>query len=52
MKEIIRDPRLNEIQYYTLSTLVEKQFGKQPPKSGLNFEEHFQFIMSNGKPLK
>ena len=26
-KEIIRDPRLNEIQYYTLSTLVEEQFG-------------------------
>ena len=48
-KEIIRDPRLNEIQYYTLSTLVEKQFGKQPPKSGLDFEEHFQFIMSKWK---
>jgi len=48
-KEIIRDPRLNEIQYYTLSTLVEKQFGKKPPKSGLDFEEHFQFIMSKWK---
>ena len=48
-KEIIRDPRLNEIQYYTLSTLVEKQFDKQPPKSGLDFEEHFQFIMSKWK---
>ena len=48
-KEIIRDPRLNEIQYYTLSTLVEEQFGKQPPKSGLDFEEHFEFIMSKWK---
>jgi len=48
-KEIIRDPRLNEIQYYTLSTLVEQQFKKQPPKSGLDFEEHFEFIMSKWK---
>ena len=48
-KEIIRDPRLNEIQYYTLSTLVEQQFQKQPPKSGQDFEEHFEFIMSKWK---
>ena len=48
-KEIIRDPRLNEIQYYTLSTLVEQQFDKQPPKSGLDFEKHFEFIMSKWK---
>ena len=48
-KEIIRDPRLNEIEYYTLSTLVEQQFDKQPPKSGLDFEEHFGFIMSKWK---
>ena len=48
-KEIIRDPRLNEIQYYTLSTLVEQQFDKKPPKSGLDFEEHFEFIMSKWK---
>jgi len=48
-KEIVRDPRLNEIQYYTLSTLVEQQFEKQPPKSGLDFEKHFEFIMSKWK---
>ncbi len=48
-KKIIRDPRLNEIQYYTLSTLVEQQFEKKPPKSGLDFEEHFEFIMSKWK---
>ena len=48
-KKIIRDPRLNEIQYYTLSTLVEQQFEKQPPKSGIDFEEHFEFIMSKWK---
>ncbi len=47
--EIIRDSRLNEIQYYTLSTLVEQQFGKQPPKSGQDFEKHFEFIMSKWK---
>ena len=45
-KEIIRNPSLNEIQYYTLSTLVEQQFEKQPPKIGLDFEQHFEFIMS------
>ena len=45
-KEIIRDPGLNEIQYYTLSTLVEQQFKKPPPKTGLDFEQHFEFIMS------
>ena len=48
-KEIIRDPRLNEIEYYTLSTLVEQQFDKQSPKSGQDFEEHFAFIMSKWK---
>ena len=48
-KEIIRDPRLNEIQYYTLSTLVEQQFDKKPPKSAVDFEEHFEFIMSKWK---
>ena len=45
-KEIIRNPGLNEIQYYTLSTLVEQQFKKPPPKTGLDFEQHFEFIMS------
>jgi broad specificity phosphatase PhoE len=45
-KEIIRNPGLNEIQYYTLSTLVEQQFKKPPPETGLDFEQHFEFIMS------
>ena len=48
-KEIIRDPRINEIEYYTLSTLVKQQFDKRPPKSGQDFEEHFEFIMSKWK---